>query len=233
MCESVTITSELPDHSGAAAITCVLKIIDHLREKHQHLPLKINAIIWSDGCSAQFRSRFVFKLLAGINSSIKLTWCYNERHHGKGPMDGIGGTIKNCVYRDVMSGKCVINTPKEFADHVEKSVKGVTSLYLPVEDVLVEPDDIEVSPKIPETLQVHLVKRHFDQRNVPYLEFFKMATDTKPFFTQFYEDGACGHQKIGADDNHCGYCLGEYQEAEEWLQCPICELWFHNNCFYD
>ena len=45
ICESVTITSELPDHSRAAAITSVLKVIDHLREKRQHLPLKINTVI--------------------------------------------------------------------------------------------------------------------------------------------------------------------------------------------
>ena len=52
--ESVTITSELSDHSRAAAITSVLTVIDKLKEKHQHLPLKINPIVWSDGCSAQF-----------------------------------------------------------------------------------------------------------------------------------------------------------------------------------
>ena len=41
ICESITI-SELSDHSRAAATTSVLTVIDHLREKYQHLPLKIN-----------------------------------------------------------------------------------------------------------------------------------------------------------------------------------------------
>ena len=41
ICESITI-SELSDHSRAATITSVLTVIDHLREKYQHLPLKIN-----------------------------------------------------------------------------------------------------------------------------------------------------------------------------------------------
>ena len=86
-------------------------------------------------------------------------------------MDSIEGAIKNCVYRDVMSCKCVIDTPKEFAEHTQKLVKGITSLCLPAEDVLVEPDDIEVSPRIHETLQVHMAKRRYNQRNVPYLEF--------------------------------------------------------------
>ena len=47
-------------------------------------------------------------------------------------MDGIGGTLKNCVYRDTMSGKCFINTPQEFAEYADKTVKGIieTLLYL-------------------------------------------------------------------------------------------------------
>ena len=31
---------------------------------------------------------------------------------------------------DVMSGKCVIDTPKQFAEHNDKLVEGTTSLYL-------------------------------------------------------------------------------------------------------
>ena len=41
ICKSVTISTELPDHSRSAAITCVLKLIDYLREKYQHLPLRL------------------------------------------------------------------------------------------------------------------------------------------------------------------------------------------------
>ena len=184
ICESVTITSELPDNSRAAAITCVLKVIEHMREIHHHLPLKINTMVWSDGCASQFRSRYVFKLLSGIDLSLNLTsWCYNERHHGKGPMDGIGGTLKNSIYRDVMSGKCVIETPKQFAEYAEKSIKGLTSLYLPANEVMTEPDGTDLAPKIPETLQVHMLKRLFNDQKVPYIEFFKTASDTEPYFT--------------------------------------------------
>ena len=52
ICESVTIASDLSDHSKAAAITSVLMVINHLREK-QDLPLKINPTVWRDGCSVQ------------------------------------------------------------------------------------------------------------------------------------------------------------------------------------
>ena len=65
-------------------------LIDHFREK-QYLPLKTNPR--SDGCSAQFRSRFIFKLLASVNSSLNTAWRYNKRHHGQGPNDSIEGTF--------------------------------------------------------------------------------------------------------------------------------------------
>ena len=103
-----------------------------------------------------------------------------------------------------MSGKCVIDTPTPFMEHVGKAVKGITSIFLPAEDVLIEPEDIEASPRIRDTLQIYMFKRFFDEQNFPYLQFFKRATDEKPFFTQFYGEGACGHQKIAADDNHRG-----------------------------
>lgn len=85
-----------------------------------------------------------------------------------------------------MSGKGYINTPQEFAEYAAKTVKGITSLYLPADEVLVEPDDIDKSPKIKDTLKVHVVKRSFDQQRIPVLKFFKFATDEKPFFTQYY-----------------------------------------------
>ena len=53
-----------------------------------------------------------------------------------------------------------------------------------------------------------------------------MATNEKPFFTQLYGEGACGLQKITADDNHCGSCHGNYEPTEEWFQCLICKPWF-------
>ena len=104
-------------------------------------------------------SQLVFKLLSSIDLSLNITWCYNERHHSKGPMDGIGGTLKNCVYRDVIFGKCVIDIPKPFVEHADKVVKGITSLYLPAEDVLIEPDNIKASQRIEDIFQIQMIKR--------------------------------------------------------------------------
>ena len=146
-----------------------------------------------------------FRILSGVN----------ERHRGKTPIDVIGGTSKNGVYRDAMSEKYLIDTPKPFTEHVNKAVKGITSLCLPAEDVLIEPGDIEVSLIIKGILQIYMIERYFDEQNVPYLQFFKMATDWKPFFPHLYGEAASVHQKIAVNDNHGSPCLGDYESAEE------------------
>ena len=78
--------SESSDHSRIAALTCIDFVIKEV-ERHTSLT---KIVMWGDGCTAQFRSRFVFKLLANYRRDLQLEWNYNETHHGKGPMDGIG-----------------------------------------------------------------------------------------------------------------------------------------------
>ena len=85
-----------------------------------------SVILWSDAKGAQFRSRFIFQLLAGtmfLNKS--LSWFYNERHHGKVPMDDVGKTIKNVILRKIKSGQIVVHTPKEFSDAAMKFVPSI------------------------------------------------------------------------------------------------------------
>ena len=39
--ESITVTNEASDDSRSASLTCLVKVIDFIREKHQNLPLKV------------------------------------------------------------------------------------------------------------------------------------------------------------------------------------------------
>ena len=65
--------------------------------------------IWSDECSAQFRSHFTFVLLTHLYSDKDIEWNYNVTHHGKEPMNGIGETIKSKVFQKVKSRRTVID----------------------------------------------------------------------------------------------------------------------------
>ena len=86
--------------------------------------------IWSDGCASQLHSCYVFSLIPCYDHTLNMSWFYKEHHHGKGPMDGVGGTLKNVVFRDVKTEKYTINPTKEFAEYADKRVDSVTTLYL-------------------------------------------------------------------------------------------------------
>ena len=62
----VAVVSESSDHSRIAALTCIDFVIKEV-ERHTNLT---KIIMWSDGCAAQFRSHFVFKLLANYRRHL-------------------------------------------------------------------------------------------------------------------------------------------------------------------
>ena len=221
------VISEASDHSKIAAFSCVSNVFQFVRH---NLPLKVTLHIWSDGYAAQFRSRYVFTLLTTMSRSVILNTHYNERHHGKGPMNGVGGTLKNIIFRDVMSEKCFIQNAEEFSNYANTVVNGITSVYLPQNNVLTEPDDIEEAPKIPETLSIHKVVRGFNEDGICYFKFYYLSKDSGPFFTQYYRKKdypeVCGHELLPLSfdaDETSAFCKGKYEGKLEWLQCSICE----------
>ena len=66
----VTVTTEGSEHSRQTSFSCLKKIIEHVEEK---LLISIRRVIlWSDGCSAQFRSRFVSLFLAHFMPNLDI-----------------------------------------------------------------------------------------------------------------------------------------------------------------
>ena len=102
----------------------------------------------SDGCASQFRSRYVFSLLTHIHPDITIEWHYNKAHHGKGLMDGIGGTLKNLVCRRILSEDVVINIPQEFAEFANQ-INSVYCLFLKKSEFVQEPEAVSQAMPIP------------------------------------------------------------------------------------
>ena len=86
-------------------------------------------------------------------------------------MDGVGGTIKNQVYKELKSGRLVIDTPQEFAMAAQTLVPTITTIYLPESEMLQELNATENVPVVPETLQIHKVARKFNSQAVACIEF--------------------------------------------------------------
>ena len=151
-------------------------------------------------------------------------------------MDGIGGSLKNIVFRAVKSGKVVISTPEEFAQYADKAIAGISSLCLPESDVIEEPEVVQSAPAIQGTLKIHKVERRFNKAGIRQLRLHTLTQDVAPFYTHWYRretDSVCGHEDGDSDDNTCCHCHTKYaDDGSDWLQCPLCTQWFHEVCFY-
>ena len=165
-----------------------------------------------------------------------LYWFFNEGHHGKVPMDDVGRTNKNAIFRKVKSGQIVVHTPKEFSDAAMKFFPSIITIYLPKSDDIVEPESIHQALFIPETLSIHKFVRQINDRGDCKIEFFKTAVDQEVFHSQCYKkasDAVCGQEKSRKSDSECSTCRKWYTEdRSEWSQCPICEQCFHETYFY-
>ena len=136
--------------------------------------------MWSDGCVTQFRSRFIFKLLANYRRDVQLGWSYNETHHGKDPMDCIERTIKNVVFGQVKSGRVIINSAEEFSVAANKFVPSIATLFQKEKDLLCELDDINQSPCIPATLQIHKFVRSSTAEGSTIIDFYFFSNGKEP-----------------------------------------------------
>ena len=206
---NVIVVTERSDHDRVALMSCLEKVGGKIESKHGKC--YENLYLWSDGMGAQFRSRFVFKLLAGtVLPSKSLMSFYNERHHGKSLMDGSGGTVKKVAFRKVKSGQVFINSPQEFSDAVKSFVTSINAVYLSESESIIEPKDIECAKKMKDTLKVHKLESKINANCNLYINFFKIADDDEPLFhVQCYggeNDITCGHDKSSKSDDQCTKC---------------------------
>ena len=100
----------------------------------------------------------------------------------RGQWTGIGGTIKNQIVQHVKSGKFVISNPRQFSNHANKIIPSATTIYMPVEDVPDEPEEVTRAPAIPGTLKIHKIVRKMNAQQ----EFYHLSNDKEFAYTQYY-----------------------------------------------
>ena len=110
---------------------------------------------------------------------------------------------------------------------------------MPLEEALTETESISKAAKVPGTLEVHMIRRTFNSDGVCKLEFYHTAVDQSPLHEQWYrkdgDPGVCGHTDLSLSFDPsmtCAKCRVQYKKNEEWLECTMCDQWFHEKCFY-
>ena len=78
----IIVVNEISDHDSVASMSSLQKVVHKI--EHTNKKMSENLYVWSDGMGSQFRFCYIFKLLTS-----------------KGPMDGIGETVRNVILRKV------------------------------------------------------------------------------------------------------------------------------------
>lgn len=90
---SYIIISESLDHDAAAIYLFISKLIKKMKDK---FPLIKKLIYMTDGTGAQYKNlnNFINLYMHRFDYGIEAEWHFHATSHGKGPCDGIGGTLK-------------------------------------------------------------------------------------------------------------------------------------------
>ena len=136
----------------------------------------------------EFRSQFAFYFLNLYNRDLDIYWHFLEANHGKGAVDGIGGTIKHRVYREVLAKRIVVKDSKDFAEHANRLLDHIEVLFVENVDAAVDTESRENAQYVKGTLKVHKVVRELDTANKKsQLQFYYNSNELTPFCTKSFE----------------------------------------------
>ena len=133
---SACISDEL-EHSTEAVWSFQCVFIKYLKES---LPFNIEEIIYfSDGCAAQYKSRKNFANLVNHaeDFGVPAEWHFFATSHGKGPYDGIGGTIKReaAYYSLKQTTENYILEPIDLYNFCVTHLKNIQVFFVTKEDI--------------------------------------------------------------------------------------------------
>lgn len=121
--EYIDIISDDLGHDSHAVHAFMTKVIKHLKEERkvdfQH------AIIISDGCAAQYKSKIPFMdVRCSIEDhGITVERYFNESRHGKNSCDGEAGVLKSHATCTVKNGKAVITDAESFYNILKENLE--------------------------------------------------------------------------------------------------------------
>ena len=122
--KSMVFVSDDLDHDKTSVLVFLHKLLAELTDKET---IK-NVDIFSDGPSSQFKNQYVFNFLPVLRELYhleSLNWHFFATSHGKGAVDGIGGTVKRNVWMETLSRRAVINSLEDFCEVARKKEQHV------------------------------------------------------------------------------------------------------------
>ena len=117
ICNSYAIVSDDHSHDKKSVAVFMDKVLNtFVKERNPDVE---EVHIYSDGPSSQFKNKHVVQLLHTFQKNLgtRISWHYFATSHGKGAVDGVGGTVKRTVWSAVSTRKVQsVVSAKSFAD---------------------------------------------------------------------------------------------------------------------
>ena len=97
-----------------------------------------NLHMFTDGAASQFKNRYTLSVLLdpkALHPNLcNMDWSFFGTAHGKGPVDGVGGTVKRTVWRRILQRRAIINSAEEFAGVARECCPNIRILFVSKKD---------------------------------------------------------------------------------------------------
>ena len=120
------------NHHHAGMIRAILTQLWETDFKDMKEELNIKKVhYYSDSPFSQYRNKYMFDFVCEHERmfGMKATWDYFESGHGKGPCDGVGGTIKRMADQAIKHGAQIQNA-EDFYEWGRKNVRAFIVRYI-------------------------------------------------------------------------------------------------------
>ncbi|KAF8793879.1 hypothetical protein HNY73_001911 [Argiope bruennichi] len=156
--QSYLIVSDTKDKSKLSVSAFILKLLEIIKFQAN----KPKLIIWSDGPSSEFKNKFICYFLFILFKTQKhfssFEWKYSATSHGKGVVDGIGGTAKSRVYAEVKARRAIVQNAVDFATVAAKVVQNITVIPMLQKDIDKTQIDWNLAKDVPGIKKAHIIK---------------------------------------------------------------------------
>ena len=166
---SFVIISDCLKHDTVAVHLFQKYLIQFLNQKFSHM----NKIYYfSDGAASQYKNRKKFINICHHRKDFNLhaEWHFFATSNGKGPCDGIGGTVKRLAARSSLQHptRQHVTTPIELYQWANENIKGINFQYVAAEEYANELKALECrfgrSRTVPGTQGLHAVMPIFQHK---------------------------------------------------------------------
>jgi hypothetical protein len=160
--KSIVMVSDTTMHN-AHTVLAFLDVI--IKEVKSFVPKVQVCHYWTDSPTSQYRNKLIFDTVANHSHlyGCSARWNYFESGHGKGPCDGLGGTVKRMADTAIKTSKVVIQDALDFFKwaNEKSSFVNVIFKYVPDTDITIKISSLEGSQSllrpVKGTMKLHAV----------------------------------------------------------------------------